>query len=304
MNMVLVICDREEGYAEAFASYLTRRRELPFLVQVCTDRRRLLEMQEKEDIRVLIMGDGFPPEERRGLKADMIWVLTEDGDPELLPEERALYRLQPGDRLLAQILEAWTGQQDTGPGMLWKAGRQSVQVTGIFSPVHRSGRTSYAIQYGKDLAVSSHVLYLNLELYGGIGGIFPQEGSTLADALYYSRQEGRNLGWTLASLVSHMGELDYLLPVRVSEDLKKVPAEDVRRLIEQIAEAGMYDVVILDIDEGIRDCYELLRMCGQILVPVLADESAEAKLLQMEQELHLLGYEDVRRRMKKVEVIR
>ena len=45
------------------------------------------------------------------------------------------------------------------------------------------------MRLGKDLAKTYNVLYLNLEMYGGIGGHFPEIGQTVADALYYSRQE-------------------------------------------------------------------------------------------------------------------
>ena len=59
---------------------------------------------------------------------------------------------------------------------------------GIFSPVHRSGKTGYGLRLGQELAVSRNVLYLNMEIYGGIGGHFPEEGHTLGDVLYYLRQ--------------------------------------------------------------------------------------------------------------------
>ena len=69
----------------------------------------------------------------------------------------------------------------------------------------RLGKTAYALKLGKELGASSTVLYLNMELYGGLGGHFPEEGSTLADALYYSRMEGKELGWMLATMVSPHG---------------------------------------------------------------------------------------------------
>ena len=64
-------------------------------------------------------------------------------------------------------------------------------------------------------------------------------------------------------------------------------------------EQSIYDVVILDLDEGLRDIYGLLRICTEIHVPMVKDTMAEAKLLQMEEELHLLGFDDVRKKMKK-----
>ena len=60
-------------------------------------------------------------------------------------------------------------------------------------------------------------------------------------------------------------------------------------------------MVILDLDEGIRDVYELLRMCTEIHMPVPSDRIAEAKIFQFEEELHLLGYDDVKQKIRKKE---
>ena len=100
-----------------------------------------------------------------------------------------------------------------------------------------------------------------------------------------------------------MGALDYLLPVRVSEDIRTVTLEEWINLVRQIEEQSIYDVLILDVDEGLKDVYGLLRICTEILVPVMKDASAEAKLLQMEDELHLLGFDDVKKKMVKKELI-
>ena len=96
-----------------------------------------------------------------------------------------------------------------------------------------------------------------------------------------------------------MGPLDYLLPMRMSEDLKAVKIEEWMRFIEQIASQSIYEVLILDIDEGIRGVYELLRMCTEIHVAVIKEEVAQAKMFQFEEELHLMGYDDVRHKMIK-----
>ena len=71
-------------------------------------------------------------------------------------------------------------------------------------------------------------------------------------------------------------------------------------------EQSIYDVIILDIDEGIREVYGLLRICTEIYVPVpnTEDVQAKAKLQQFEEELHLLGYDDVRRKIVKKELKR
>ena len=62
-------------------------------------------------------------------------------------------------------------------------------------------------------------------------------------------------------------------------------------------EESIYEVLILDLDEGIRDVYDILEMCTEIHMPVTKDETAEAKIRQFEEEIVLLGKGDIRRKI-------
>lgn len=300
-NRNLVICDREEGYAEAFALFLMKKKELAFQVQVCKGIEQVQAIMQEHPIDILLIGGTYPAAERRKLKAREIFLLTGSGKTEADSAEIVVYKYQSGEAILAEIIRRCSEHED-GDGLFIrtvKAGR--VRIIGLFSPVHRSGETSYGLKLGQELAVSENVLYLNMEIYGGIGGYFPEEGHTLADVLYYSRQESGNIGLILTTLVKHMGGLDYLLPVRVSEDVKAVEVREWISVIRQIAEQSIYDVIILDIDEGLREVYELLRVCTEIHVLTARDTMAKAKLLQMEEEMHLLGYDDLKKKIVKKE---
>ena len=46
-------------------------------------------------------------------------------------------------------------------------------------------------------------------------------------------------------------------------------------------------------DDGIPELYRVLKCCTEIHMPVLEDEYSQAKIMQFEQEMSLLGEEDV-----------
>ena len=59
---------------------------------------------------------------------------------------------------------------------------------GVYSPIHRIGKTKYALELGKELAEKGPVLYLNLEEYAGGEHYFSKEQEqNLGDLLYYVR---------------------------------------------------------------------------------------------------------------------
>lgn len=295
----LVICDQEERYAAALAHFFMKTKELALGVQVCNSVAQALRLQEESPIDILLIGSGYPQEERQKVRAESVFVLTQSEDVAHETYEKLINKYQSGEAILRDVIEQCQESVEPGNFFLGTVKKEKVRIIGIFSPVHRSRKTGYALRLGKDLAKTYNVLYLNLEMYGGIGGHFPEIGQTVADALYYSRQEKKHLRAALAGMVKHMGPLDYLLPMRMSEDLKAVKIEEWMRFIEQIASQSIYEVLILDIDEGIRGVYELLRMCTEIHVAVIKEEVAQAKMFQFEEELHLMGYDDVRHKMIK-----
>ena len=95
----------------------------------------------------------------------------------------------------------------------------------------------------------------------------------------------------------HSENLDYIVPMPVSEDIKEIDSEEWIRLIQKIIEQSIYEIVILDMDEGVRDIYRVLRIRNEIHMLTIDEPVAEAKVAQFEAELELLGYEDVRRKI-------
>ena len=284
-SKALVICDPEESYAQALAFYIMNRKGIHFQVQVCS------EIQHIQETDLLLISDYYPNEDRKSVNAGKVILLSGNGN--YGQREDVIYKYQAGEQILDELLKLCEEVYTEDELFFSSAVKKKGKMIGIFSPVHRIGKTTYALELGESMAASENVLYLNLELYGGIGGHFEKGGQTLEDVLYYARQEKGNLGFMLTKVVKRKGNLDYVLPVPVSEDIKEIRAKEWIYLLKQIAEQSIYETVILDIDEGIRDVYELLNLCTEIHMIVDNTSYSKAKIDQFERELTLLGYEDM-----------
>ena len=296
----LVICDKDERYATALATYLTRQKEFAFQVQVCNDPLKLTEMQKLQTTDILLIDETYCRDREKEFAAERIFILTEQYIRDPAQWKQNLYKYQSGEQLLTQIIN---GIDEEGKEALLSHRNVIGQkrVIGIFSPVHRCGKTSYALELGKEMAISERVLYLGMEAYGAKSGYFFNEVPTIVDALYYSRQEGENLGMVLPGLVSSMDGMDYLAPAKVSEDVRVITATDWLEFIKKILEASSYHALILDMDDGICGLYEILRICTEVHMPVLKDRASIGKIVQFEEELQLLGYEDIKQKLIKKE---
>jgi len=177
---------------------------------------------------------------------------------------------------------------------------------GIYSPVHRIGKTRFALRLGKQLSKTTSVLYLNLEDYCGNPESFPEKNEqTLEDLLYYMRQDNMNLGLKLSTMIGQIENLDYLAPIRHHQDLCSVQSSEWLELFNMLLEKSIYQVLILDLGDCIDGLYEVLKHCTKVYTPYLEEPTAKVKLAQYEEDLRSSGYGDilrhtVRRRIKSV----
>lgn len=165
---------------------------------------------------------------------------------------------------------------------------------GVYSPIHRIGKTKFAMEMGKELAKKGPVLYLNMEEYAGGDYYFhDQTGQTLADLLYYARQEKDNFGLRISMMAGQDEELDYILPMPYVQDLQGVSVDEWMKLFDRILENCIYKVIILDLGDSISGLFQILEKCDTVYTPYIEDDAAHAKMNQYVENLRKTGKEKV-----------
>lgn len=111
MRQNLVICDPETKFASAFAQYLTRQKELAVRVRTCSDLSYVLAIQEKEKIDFLFISSEYPEDSRKQVKAGMVFVIAPEREVALENREVPIYKYQPGDQILAEMIRSAACQE-------------------------------------------------------------------------------------------------------------------------------------------------------------------------------------------------
>ena len=237
------------------------------------------------------MGEEYTQKQRAQIPADARFVLVKGGQSVLSNGETGIYRYQCGEDIWSQILEASAQHREypARPALKTKG-----ELIGIYSPVHRIGKTRFAMDLGKKLAKKEPVLYLNLEEYSGAGIYFPEQtGENLGDLLYYLRQGKVNLGLRISMMVCQDEELDYVLPMSCVQDLQAVRREEWLELFDRILEQCIYEKIILDLGDSVDGLFEILKSCRTIYTPYIEECTARAKLSQYAENLRRTGMESV-----------
>ena len=289
-------------YAARLAKYLEGKKELALQVSICESPEQAAMIRRETGAQVLLIDDRIGIDEKELSKIpQVIWLSSsaavkgEDGDV------HRIFRYQKRSDIYAEIVQVLAA---SGAGANWGIHKKERgKLIGVYSPVRRLGQTAFAIGKGMELTKTGNVLYVNLESYAGFGGYFPEESEkNLSMLLYYAKQGLSNPGLLIATIVKHLGELDYIPPAAFSEDLKTVSGREWIWLFEEILSRSIYDVLILDLSDCIQGLFDILNVCDLVYVPMADDPIAVSKLYQFEEVLCRQGYGEVWERMIRCDI--
>ena len=284
----LVICDKEICYANRLADNISMRRELNVRVFTCSNISMAIKLQK--EIHILVVDESCRYEERCQIHAKQTYVLGRGKIIDKGEKETAIFKYQCADEIIRRIFQSYV--EHTNANIMRSAQAERTRMIAVYSPIHRVGKTKFAISLGKEYAKSKRVLYLNLEEYAGFGG-GEHEGLHLGDLLYYIKQGNQNLGSRLQAAANKMEQLDYIDPIVMVSDLKDVTQEEWEKLFHQIGENSNYDYVILDLGDSVQGLFAILARCDKIYMPILEDEVSQRKINRYYQNLEQLKLEQV-----------
>jgi len=287
----LVLFDGEEEYAEKLSDFLRKHKELPWEVHTYTAVSTLLEKEKTEDIALLVIAESVYDEGVKVLQCKKQVLLNESG---ILREEgiENINKYQRADEVLKKLLEIYADIADVGLPNLTEGYRS--KIVGVYSPVRRCYQTTFALTMSQMLAEKKRTLYLNFEYCAGNPDLLLDiQTKDLADLLYFLNGDREKFMLRMRSMVQHKGELDYIPPMKLGQNLLNISAGEWVKLLQNIVRMDEYEYIVLDLSESIQGLFEILRLCATVFTLVKEDAIAKCKLMQYERMLELCEYEDV-----------
>jgi len=297
---IFAVCDLEVDYAHNFMDYVSKKKNVPFELQAFTSAQSLMDYGKNHSIELLLISDKAMCREVRELDIGKIIILSEGVHPPELDQYPSVYKYQSSSDVIREVMACY-GEEKTVIPIQFPVLKKNTEVLGVYSPVGRCLKTSFALTLGQILARERSVLYLNLEEYSGFGELMGKTfDHDLGDLLYYVRQGNQNLILKMNTMVQTVGNMDYIPPVQIPADILDTPWQDWEKLLKEIAVQSSYEVLILDIGTGIRDVFWLLDQCKRVYMPVLSDVVSVSKIAQFENLMRIWDYPDVLARTEKM----
>lgn len=291
-NTPLCIYDKDTVYLERLSRFLMGHHESPFLIRTyCGDTLEFLN-----DIKegFLVISSSLLREEIKQLKSSRVIILAEGEISTEYEDFLCFDKFQTAGRLYEFLIEQCADRRDV---MQENNGRTRAQLYSVYSPVGRIGKSQFAVKFCREQR-DKKVLLMNIEEFSKT----EDKGEGLSELIYYYRAGKKNINCELQRLSVHEEGYERILPAACLTDLTEMTAEDMRNMITQVIDCGLYDIVVIDINMLLWGV-QLLDMCKTIFLPYIEDTAELRRVYRFEQMLNLFPEYNIQEKIKKIKMI-
>ncbi len=312
MNHILAFFDEDQTYSDRFKKFASSRSNCPFTIYSFHDYKDLKAFSQDHPIELLVGSELRKPIESGNYVLDKT-KLPDSNDKSIAESEsiytipaksiiklseyplnidngipknisgsgkHEIYKYQSGENILREIISVY-GKTDKNSSN--KNHDELSNLFIIYSPIGRSGKTTFAKSLTKSLTKDCNPLYITLEEVSVYDTSSCQNmcPGTLSEAIYFYK-EGKLTKEKLDNLIFHANGIDHILPVRSPEDITTLNSTELNDFIEQIRLITDKDVVILDTDSILSRVECLLPKADHIFMPVTEESKSRKKMSLLE----------------------
>lgn len=261
-------------------NYLKAKTSLPFELMLFTDKGSLVEYLGNGEGQILITGDDEIIKKASQNKNLKIVRLSEELPEDMMAESaeyHPVFKYQSTENIIREVTAYCVGGADyINPcAIRCKKG----YIVGVYSPVGRCYKTTFALAVANVLGKQGKTLYVNLEEYSGLSeDMLKASKGSLSELLYmYRRGSG---GWRMRfnEIAGTLGRFDYIPPAVCPEDVSDVMTEEWVTFLDDMLERTEYEFLVVDVGTLIRQPENLLEIMNVIYMPVMEDVISQRKI--------------------------
>ena len=192
MKKVVAMYEQEEVYGKNLAEYVNRKENMPFELQVFSQADKLSDYLQGHTPQLLLLSEESSLESygEMSVKTQDVLYLTEHKEQARDHKENYIYKYQPTDQLLNQLMQRMSDHDKRDSPVM----QESCPIYGVYSPVGRCGKTTFSLLLGELLARKRSVLYIGfdeLPFWDEEENISEEQGEkgTLSDAYFYWQRQ-------------------------------------------------------------------------------------------------------------------
>jgi cellulose biosynthesis protein BcsQ len=253
----LVVADQDIDYLQAFIQYIGTSEFSEKITVKCFSLEESLEqyLRDQEDVNLLLVHPQLLPESTSLKNISTVLLLSEQPYREDRQSHSTIYKYQPLNQLLTQVLSHLIEKNPSTYPTNKKS--KKTKVISLYSAVGGLGKTTLAINLAKELSNLDHkVFYLNLEHVSSCPLFFADSGEqSFSDILYYIEASPQHILSKIERIKRHdpTTKIDYFLASKKPQEILDLSLENSSLLINSLCDLGSYDLVVIDLESSIHD---------------------------------------------------
>lgn len=287
------LLDADENYVMLLSAYMNNSGLFKYKIEAFTKTDELENCSTNREVMFIVAAEELA-DSIQNIDSHIIIKLSENR------ENQGVYKYQEADNLIKEI-------QACLAEVISNASDQEVnsdyRIIGVYSPAGRTFKTSLALSLGMIFAQRQKTLYLNLEEFSGLTGILPDSRAGLSEALYYYLARGKSGAAKVLTMTRNEMGMDYLSPVICPDDIADTDASTFIEFVEEVASAGKYKTIILDIGCLIKYPIKLLERCNTIYIPEPYDCMGKRKVQDFDGYIRASGREGLLNNIIRIPVV-
>ena len=257
MKKMIGLAGAETNFLHRLMDYVNGRGEAEAFL--CTREERLKDEISKKEPSVIFCMEEFAKGEN--LSVQRINFIPEPDRKE------GIYQFQSAGSLYKEMRR-----------YIWKeapkrvAADQEQQIIAVYSPLGRSGKTSFALAYAREHSF----FYIGLEEYGIITNDFCAEGGLL----YHIKNRKEDILSYMSGVMEEWEGVIVLGSPVLFTDIRQLTGEDMAWFLSELRKQADMPSVIIDFGSNCLAHLEVLDLFDRVYVPILSGVTEERKLSQ------------------------
>lgn len=298
---ILAIYDQDMEYANCFMEYISGKQGIPFKTAAFTEKDALFEYVSENYIDILLIAASTMDDSMAQQNIGKIILLSSGIIFSEYIGYSSIYKYQSTENIIREVLDYYVDiRKDNG---MISVSKGNTDIIGVYSPVGRTGQTTFSLTLGQVLSTDYSTLYINMEEFSAFDKISGKNyPGDLSDLMYFFRQNPEALSIKLQAIVNNMHGMDYIPPLLYSGDLRNIDTEEWVKLIQKIASTENYDKIVLDLSSMVRDVFQILDICSSVYMPINDDRISLMKIAAYEEYLLKNERENLVNRTVKIKI--
>lgn len=296
---LLALFDPEEPYMFNLIEYLNKMDTI-FEIKGFTDRNEFLQFCSLTCIDILLIADTEAGYATSVLNVKQIIILKSGREIGVWPYP-LIYKYQSADNIIKEVLECCPDEEETKYPAYIK--RKNINIIGVYSPINRCKKTSFAITMANIYSKSIPTLYINTEEFSGLSNLLSKDfRDDLSDLFYFLKSSPQKFPAKVFSTIQSLYDIDFIPPMRYAADLKNIEANEWKEFLGNLIDCTDYRVIIFDWGNTVKDIFSLIELCDLLYMPFKSDIISKSKLLEFENYMKSIKEEEFLDRIFKLDI--